>query len=490
MLHCVQKCSHMKIPMPFLSAGELYSITTELQRCCQNGLALPGGLFEKHEQHSKEKVRTMSSKITQPGQLVPLSNENEQHSKEKTRNLPKCLSQSEQHEIFLGGSCNPTTWRQDEAIPLLKNLGISFYNPQVAHWCHELIEQEHQAKQTAHVLFYVIDNRTRNVVGIIEAANFAGSNRKLVLVVNPYNGPGDSINGESISDQEYWDLRKSLDLLKDLMKKRGIPTFDTIPTAVTCAAEILCERDVTGRVNKSDKTEIADKLGPLLQETFDALDTHNRGAISLDDVCIAYGSIFQRRISISDLKNTVSHNDGNGSSAISYKQFCSILTTRQPVTSEGKAECSQYDLYLAGEGSEWKETIAKPYLRKHGLRYFIPEAGDTREDYFTALCSSRVLLFVISENARGLTTMTKAAFAMGLQANVVLCIQSLRPEAKVNGCENLSEQAINDYNRGRIYLMDLAKRSNVPVCSDIQEAVLLAICKNHQAKFGTEQSPT
>lgn len=72
---------------------------------------------------------------------------------------------------------------------------------QVAHWCHELIEQEHQAKQTAHVLFYVIDNRTRNVVGIIEAANFAGSNRKLVLVVNPYNGPGDSINGESISDQ-------------------------------------------------------------------------------------------------------------------------------------------------------------------------------------------------------------------------------------------------------------------------------------------------
>lgn len=32
-------------------------------------------------------------------------------------------------EVFLGGSCNPTTWRADVAIPALHNLGISFYNP-------------------------------------------------------------------------------------------------------------------------------------------------------------------------------------------------------------------------------------------------------------------------------------------------------------------------------------------------------------------------
>lgn len=32
-------------------------------------------------------------------------------------------------EVFLGGSCNPTTWRADVAIPTLNNLGISFYNP-------------------------------------------------------------------------------------------------------------------------------------------------------------------------------------------------------------------------------------------------------------------------------------------------------------------------------------------------------------------------
>lgn len=32
-------------------------------------------------------------------------------------------------EVFLGGSCNPTTWRADVAIPTLQQLGISFYNP-------------------------------------------------------------------------------------------------------------------------------------------------------------------------------------------------------------------------------------------------------------------------------------------------------------------------------------------------------------------------
>jgi hypothetical protein len=33
------------------------------------------------------------------------------------------------YEVFLGGSCNPTTWRQEVAIPILKNLGITYYNP-------------------------------------------------------------------------------------------------------------------------------------------------------------------------------------------------------------------------------------------------------------------------------------------------------------------------------------------------------------------------
>lgn len=33
------------------------------------------------------------------------------------------------YEVFLGGSCNPTTWRSEIAIPTLQSLGITYYNP-------------------------------------------------------------------------------------------------------------------------------------------------------------------------------------------------------------------------------------------------------------------------------------------------------------------------------------------------------------------------
>lgn len=34
-------------------------------------------------------------------------------------------------EVFLGGACNPTSWRKDIAIPMLEQAGITYYNPQV-----------------------------------------------------------------------------------------------------------------------------------------------------------------------------------------------------------------------------------------------------------------------------------------------------------------------------------------------------------------------
>lgn len=47
-----------------------------------------------------------------------------------TSKLP-CVSECTPNncEVFLGGSCNPTTWRTDTAIPELKRQGITFYNP-------------------------------------------------------------------------------------------------------------------------------------------------------------------------------------------------------------------------------------------------------------------------------------------------------------------------------------------------------------------------
>jgi hypothetical protein len=72
---------------------------------------------------------------------------------------------------------------------------------QVPHWGPELIEKEHHAKQTAEVLFFVIDRQTRNVAAIIEAAYYTAAQKKVVLVIVPYEGPGQLVQGEPISEQ-------------------------------------------------------------------------------------------------------------------------------------------------------------------------------------------------------------------------------------------------------------------------------------------------
>lgn len=129
-------------------------------------------------------------------------------------------------EVFLGGSCNPTTWRADVAMPELEKLGISFYNPviiflskkyvthtcnginsffpipqQVSQWTPDLIQLEHRAKQKARVLFFVIDSETRASAGAIEVAYLSGQNQKpLILVLHPYNR-NQKIFNESISEE-------------------------------------------------------------------------------------------------------------------------------------------------------------------------------------------------------------------------------------------------------------------------------------------------
>lgn len=64
-----------------------------------------------------------------------------------------------------------------------------------------MIAQEYEAKQTAKVLLFVIDNQTRNSAGIIEAAQLAATRREsLILVIYPYR-QGQTILDENVSIQ-------------------------------------------------------------------------------------------------------------------------------------------------------------------------------------------------------------------------------------------------------------------------------------------------
>lgn len=70
----------------------------------------------------------------------------------------------------------------------------------MASWHPGLIALEEEAKQSATVLFFVIDNQTRAVSSMLEASYLAASGRKLVLVVSRLSGPWQQICGEAISN--------------------------------------------------------------------------------------------------------------------------------------------------------------------------------------------------------------------------------------------------------------------------------------------------
>lgn len=67
-------------------------------------------------------------------------------------------------------------------------------------WAPELLAQEHDAKQSASVLLFVIDSQTRSTVGMLEVAYLVASGRCVIVVAQPYK-KGQSIMGETITNK-------------------------------------------------------------------------------------------------------------------------------------------------------------------------------------------------------------------------------------------------------------------------------------------------
>merc|ERR1711998_792463 len=98
--------------------------------------------------------------------------------------------------IFLGGSCNPTTWRADIAMPLLDEQGVAFYNPQVDDWYPELMALENRAKEEAAVNLFVIDGDTRGLMSIMEAVEHIATKRAVAVAVLCDMHPGRKIGSD------------------------------------------------------------------------------------------------------------------------------------------------------------------------------------------------------------------------------------------------------------------------------------------------------
>ena len=168
---------------------------------------------------------------------------------ESKRSSKLCRREQEQqhnYQVFLGGSCNPTTWRHDQAIPYFQSRSVSFFNPQVADWTPDLVEIEHRAKELAPLLFFVIDNDTRALASIVEVCYLAARGRSIIVVMNPIPDKkhtkfiqSKTKHHEQDDEDDYENVCEARQTLRALLRSISVPVFDNVRLALECAAFIL-----------------------------------------------------------------------------------------------------------------------------------------------------------------------------------------------------------------------------------------------------------
>ena len=83
-------------------------------------------------------------------------------------------------KIFLGGTCNDSTWR-NELIPILEKYHIQYFNPIVDDWTEECVKIENEEKNLCDCHLYVITPKMTGVYSIAELIESVHTPNKLTI---------------------------------------------------------------------------------------------------------------------------------------------------------------------------------------------------------------------------------------------------------------------------------------------------------------------
>lgn len=124
-------------------------------------------------------------------------------------------------EVFLGGTCNESTWRDD----LIKMLKCLFFNPVVDDWTEEAQQIELYKRETCDIVLYVITPKMTGVYSIAEVVDDSNKRpEKTIFTVLDYDYDQDE-------DKEYtfdeFQL-KSLHSVMKLVENNGVKVFDNL----------------------------------------------------------------------------------------------------------------------------------------------------------------------------------------------------------------------------------------------------------------------
>ncbi|CAI5726823.1 unnamed protein product [Peronospora destructor] len=386
--------------------------------------------------------------------------------------------------IFLGGSCNPTTWRDDVAMPMLDAAHVRYFNPQVDEWFEELIEVETRVKETAQIMLVVVDKLTRCLVSINEAVEFICRGRKVMLVVEDID-EGDEIAGKLLSKTELADLNGARQCLRDLAMKRNVGLFPDVATAIDGCIAWLIQTN-------------APKFRPEMPRL------RKRSSIVLSDWCGKHQSIRVRSRSHSlwllksnscGSSKSITDDTGSDSPGLSSpthfiaKQLCC-----RPVS-----DFTGGSVYLGGNllTTSWRQKVAIPLLRRSGIPVYVPFADylqvglslaaerhvKTLAEHFQEIeiqkAIAELILFVIPRNLRSIAAMTEAVELVLSHQALLLVIESVEEGCMMENGVAIIGREFKDLARARTYLREMAERNDVAVFESVTEAVESIVERQH-----------
>ncbi|KER29339.1 hypothetical protein T265_04001 [Opisthorchis viverrini] len=359
------------------------------------------------------------------------------------------------YHVFLGGACNPTTWRVDTAIPILEEHDITYCNPQVKEWSEEMVKIEAEAKSTSVVFLYVFETwRTRAISSFVEAASLAGRNARVVFVISNTSGSDPPlICNERISDMEYAELKEALYYLQHLARIRGLSVFYDLEEGLNYVIEIVKEHRIredrkaryTGLMS-DEELSVLSRVESVCQ-VFRSLRKCESGRVTLEEARLGL-----LRLGL-DLPCVPSN--WTESKTLSFEQFCQAYTAyvlehcgdhsdlNSPLLADYQPCNFTLDLYLgSSELSRHTDVDSTLRLLIDSYREVLPSlrtnlqvdefcpcsAKQTEENLrFCARirAHSRLLLYYVDSSSFSVRTMMEASFAIGSGRKAVLCVESL-----------------------------------------------------------------
>lgn len=121
-------------------------------------------------------------------------------------------------KVFLGGTCNGSTWR-DDFIPLLR---IDYFNPVVKNWTPADLTRELEQRKICDFCLYVITPKMTGVYSIAEVVDDSNKRPKKTLLVVLANDGGKTFDAHGT---------KSMEAVKKLVKSNGAGVFNNLNEA-------------------------------------------------------------------------------------------------------------------------------------------------------------------------------------------------------------------------------------------------------------------